>query len=233
MFSDFPFGLQVKCQTLVQASTQVCLFPLASSSNTSLARHWPFLCPLALVPCPLLSLLRLIPFLQIRTLHSFRLAANVIFSEEPSPTVPPLRSTLHAVWTSRESPHRIRALCVHVCLSHQTLCSHRRAWLHVRGTGHTNAEWIGYASELREGRGGFGSCSGVVVVGGRSLRRPKGINSASSSCFPFSSHYHIEQWPVWEIKIGKTVLPESELTTNIYIVVLKHYWDKANWGGNF
>lgn len=116
---------------------------------------------------------RLILFLQIRTPHPFRLGANVTFLKETSPTVPPLRSTLHVVWTSRESPHSIRALCVHACLSHQTLCGHRRAWVHVRGTGHTNAEWIGYASELREGRGGFSSCSRVVVVGGDHLEGPR------------------------------------------------------------
>lgn len=137
--SDFPFGLKVKFQILSQASTQVCVCPLASFSNTSPYAHLPFLrlhalgfFPCALYPFPVMR----IPFSQIWTPHPFRLSTNVTFSEKLSLMVLPLRSSFHTVPTSGRALNYIITLYVRVYLSHQTLCSHCRARLHIRAAAH-------------------------------------------------------------------------------------------------
>lgn len=195
---------------------------------------WPgtgHFCVRTLLRPPLAFPVRLIPFLQVRTPHPFRRGANVTVSGEPSSGPRPRIHTSCGVGFPG-GPSLISAVCAGLALPPKP------AWppqglAAVRGTGRTNERWMNRGCFRVRGARRVSLVWGWWWLGGRSLTRPKGINSANSSCFPFSSHYHIQQWPCLRIKIDKTVLPESEFTPNICIVVLKYYWDKANWDANF
>lgn len=173
IFSDFPFGLQAKFQILSQASTQVCVCPLASFSNTSPYAHLPFLRlhALGFFPCALPFPCNAHPLLSDLNSSSFPTQHKCHFLRETFPNGPTSQIYISHCTYFRESPQLYyNCLCTCLSLPSNPVLPLQGPTAHQSCSALTVSEMgVLKSKELR----GFWT---VWLAVGRSLRRPKGIN---------------------------------------------------------